>query len=159
MERIGSSAYDLSAFQTKQSSVVKPNLQVIERTKQSTLNKGLSVTTVLFAVFIIAMIAATLYSNALINELGNQISASNKEYATLVSENKKLNANLECKMSLKNVETFAKDDLGLAKMEAYQIKYVNMSPEDKIEYKKEEQQDKITDKLLNSVSALINEKK
>ncbi|MEF9983113.1 MAG: hypothetical protein RR710_01090 [Oscillospiraceae bacterium] len=149
-----SSAYDLSAFQTKQSSVVKPNLQVIGKSK-STSVKAISLGTMLLGLLIIGMLAATLYSNALINELGNEISTANKEYTTLISENRKLATNLECKVSLKNIETYAKENLGLSKIEPYQIEYVNMSPEDKIEYVKGEQEDKIAQKLISGVSQFI----
>ena len=147
-------AYDLSDYNERKINSESPDLRVIKgRNDKSSL--GMSFGTIVIALLLIGLIAATLYSNAVINELGNQINKANEEYSQLVSQNKKLTAVLESKVSLKNVENIAKDKLGLAKMEPYQIEYVNLLPEDKIEYIKDNKEEKITERILNSVNNFI----
>ena len=153
-------AYDLSQFETKSSSVNKSNLEVITNKKHINRNeRALGFGNAFLFLLIAGMIGAIIYSNALINELGTQVSQATKEYTTLLSENKRLTANLESKISLKNIETYAEEELGLSKMEEYQIQYINMAPEDKIEYVKNEADDNMTDKLLKSISGFISKEK
>ena len=153
MDAMKQRAYDLSDYEKEQYSS-DSELKVIKgRNKKS--SSGMSVGTIAVVLLLIGLIAATLYSNAVINELGNQINKANTEYAQLVSQNKKLTAVLESKVSLKNVESIASDKLGLAKMEPYQIEYVNLLPEDKIEYIKDNKEEKITEKIMKSVNSFI----
>ncbi len=122
------SAYDLSAFEKRKSHELKV-IKNEKHPKESILARS----GVFFLVaFLLIIVASTLYNNAIINELGNQIVELNQEYAELVGENKKMTAVLESKVSLKNVEEYAKENLGLAQMEQYQIEYINLLPNDKI---------------------------
>lgn len=147
-------AYDLSDYSERKFSGQGSDLRVIKG-KNDKSSLGMNFGTIAIALLLIGLIAATLYSNAVINELGNQINKANEEYTQLVSQNKKLTAVLESKVSLKNVENIAKDKLGLAKMEPYQIEYVNLLPEDKIEYIRDNKEEKISEKILNSVNHFI----
>ena len=150
------SAYDLSAYEKRKTADNTPELKVVKN-ENSKKEAFLNAKAFLLGVFVLVIVASTLYNNAIINELGNQILKANQDYAELIGENKKMTAILESKVSLKNVEEYAKENLGLSKMEQYQIEYVNLLPNDKIECIKENKEETISDKIFNRISRFFND--
>lgn len=50
----------------------------------------------------------------------------------LLAENERLQTSIESRMSLRNIEDIAKNELGLSELEPYQVTYVNRCGGDKI---------------------------
>ena len=134
-----SAAYDLSAYEPKPRrntpprTSPQPQVRVIskrspqELARPKALFKGFCV-----AALLASIIGMLLYSNAVLNELSNQIAAERSRQELLLSENNRLQASLESKMSLRSIEDVARTELGLSEMEPYQITYVNRCDGDKI---------------------------
>lgn len=154
---MGSVAYDLDHF------AVKPKLKVKKPTlvplpAQTARRKfqwaaALKITAALAVV--IAIVAVMLYNRAMLTELTVKINSANKELAEMQSENTRLQAELESKISLRNVEDYATQTLGLAKMDKYQIEYIDLNEGDKIELTP--QSPKLT--LIDRIKLAINNAK
>ena len=78
------------------------------------------------------MLSALLYGRIKVDELDRQISAAETKITTAQSENVRLNMQLDSMISLENVEEYARDNLGMVKMESYQIEYIDLSGTDKV---------------------------
>ena len=150
------SAYDLSAYEKVKQDNHQNELKVIRSKANKKENALLTFKSIAIGAFVIAVVAMSIYSNAIINELGNQILSANRDYAKLVGDNKKMTAVLESKVSLKNVEEYAKENLGLAQMEQYQIEYINLLPNDKIECIRYTKEENISDKIFNRISKFFS---
>ncbi len=83
----------------------------------------------LVAAFVVTM----LYSRAVLTELNQQIAAQTNALADAQSENTRLSAQLDAKVSLRNVEEYATQALGMVSIDKSQITYVDLSEGDKIE--------------------------
>ncbi|MBS7390431.1 MAG: hypothetical protein KIG33_08870, partial [Oscillospiraceae bacterium] len=84
------------------------------------------------SVFLLSMLSALLYGRIKVDELDRQISATETKITTAQSENVRLNMQLDSMISLKNVEEYAQTNLGMVKMESYQIEYIDLSGADKV---------------------------
>ena len=132
----GSAAYDLSRFEPSRRArqsrpklvVASPSVKARARARLAAALKTVAVLAVLAAV-----VVATLYSRAVLTELNCQISDSVEELRNLESEQTRLSAELESKISLRNVEEYATQTLGMAPLNKDQITYVNLSDGDRIE--------------------------
>lgn len=130
-----SAAYDLSRYEPKAAIPhQQPRLQVVEPRPAS--HRGLTGAEIFRGGLIIGVLALAmsmvLYSNAILTELSDQIYTENEKLTVMVSENQRMSAELEGKMSLRNIEDYAQSTMGLAKMEPYQVRYVNRCEGDKI---------------------------
>lgn len=83
------------------------------------------------AVFIFAVLCAVLHGKVESNALFNEIHDLESELKNLQSENITLAAEYESRTSLKNVEDYAENVLGLKKLDKSQIEYVDL-PEDRV---------------------------
>lgn len=152
---VQNTAYDLSRYEPK---VAKrqPRLRVVE--KPSPRN-GLAPTELfqagLVGAVMVAALCMVLYSNAILTELSDQISTSNEKLSVLTSENQRLSAVLEGKMSLRNIEDIAKNEMGLSKMEPYQVEYVNRCDGDKIVRTAESPSESILGKIANRLNSVL----
>lgn len=93
-------------------------------------------------VFIAALSAllvffCVIYGRVETNRMYQQISAQNQKLESIQSENVRLKSELESKMTLKNVEDYAVNVLGLQKLDNSQIKYVQTQTDDIIEIPEE----------------------
>lgn len=93
-------------------------------------------------VFIAALSAllvffCVIYGRVETNRMYQQISAENQKLEVAQSENVRLKSELESKMTLKNVEDYAVNVLGLQKLDNSQIKYVQTQTDDIIEIPEE----------------------
>ena len=77
-------------------------------------------------------VGVLLYSNAVLTELSDQVAEATERHELLLDENERLQTSIESRMSLRNIEDVAKNELGLAELEPYQVTYVNRSAGDKI---------------------------
>lgn len=150
--------FDFSAFEPKQSSFErnaarkldtapkrnisynkKPDMKLIERPRKSLMQaksemkhgNARALTILGVAVVLLVMISALLYGRIKVDELDRQIQRKNNELKAAQSENVRLNTTLDSMISLKNVEEYAQNNLGMVKMDNHQIEYIDLSGEDK----------------------------
>lgn len=83
------------------------------------------------AFFVMAVLCAILYGKVETNTLFGEISGLESDLKDLQSENITLAAEYEARTSLKNVEDYAENVLGLKKLDKAQIEYVDL-PSDKV---------------------------
>ncbi len=157
----GSTAYDFEKFETKQRAqvrkprltVTRPNHKVKVRAKIAATLKLLATVAVLAGVVI-----SMLYSRALLTELNAKISRQNALLDEYKSESTRLSAELESKISLRNVEDYATQTLGMYAVDKGQVTYVNLCDGDKIELTSESPKQTLLDRIrlsINNVQAYI----
>lgn len=90
-----------------------------------------------------------IYGRVETNRMYRQISEQNKLLEIAQSENVRMKSELEGRMTLKNVEEYAENVLGLQKLDNSQIKYVETQTDDIVEIPKENKNlfTKIVDKF------------
>ncbi len=72
------------------------------------------------------------------SKMYREISSANKNLESVQSENVRLQSELESKMTLKNVEEYAEEVLGLQKLNNSQIMYVETQTDDVVEIPEDE---------------------
>lgn len=96
-------------------------------------NKGFNISVILCALFIVGLLSAKLYSDVQLNELTDKASKMKKELETLKSEEIRINVLLEKRTDLREIERKATEELGLKKIEKYQVEYISLPSKDKAE--------------------------
>ncbi len=129
-------AYDLSIYEPREAGVKaqqqpRPDLRVLPRPRRRVSILSRLITTVII-VMVLGSIALVLYQNVQLNELSGEITMANLRYQAYESEYQRMSSLVEGKISLRNVEAIAKERLGLAKMDSYQVEYVDRCDGDKI---------------------------
>jgi cell division protein FtsL len=127
-------AYDFQRFEQTQKKVQskpKPQSQIKVVPKTAAQISPAKIIVVLLMV--LSVTAAILYSQVVLTQGNDQINAMNKKIEELDSETVRKSAELDAKMSLKNIEEYATSKLGLVKLEASQVQYVNLSNDNKFE--------------------------
>lgn len=131
----GSEAYDLSLFEERPAKVVplKPNkkMQKAQERKnamQSLLN---TLATLLVAASVIAVMGIMITSRVRLTEMDSIISQKQQQLVVLQSENTRLTDELASKTSIKSVEEYASNTLGMQKIEPSQIEYIQAASGDK----------------------------
>lgn len=94
-------------------------------------NKGFNISVILCALLIVGLLSAKLYSDVQLNELTDKASKMKKELETLKSEEIRINVLLEKRTDLREIERKATEDLGLKKIEKYQVEYISLPSKDK----------------------------
>ena len=149
--------FDFSAFEPKQSSYErnaarkldtapkrkpaenKPDMKLVKKPKRTYAQArsdmkraGLHTAKIItISLVLLAMMSALLYGRMKVDELDRQIQSKKTELSVAQSENVRLSMKLDSLISLKNVEEYAQNNLGMVKMESHQIEYIDMSGEDK----------------------------
>lgn len=135
MQSSSARAYDLSAYQETRkvqeaTAYARPQLTV-RTTRQS--KKGVSPLRLLCcAVLLIALVAVAICNQVAMVEKGHQLHLAQQELAALQNQAAILETRLESTASTKTIEEKAAQ-LGMGKAEPYQINYVQMVGQDKIE--------------------------
>ncbi|MDD2955693.1 MAG: hypothetical protein PHD67_05190 [Oscillospiraceae bacterium] len=144
-------AYDLSRYEAK---TEKPKVQVVSRAEPVRSVMGVRpITALLCMCLVVASIAALLYSNAKLTEVGDSLNAASARLEELQAEEQRLNTELEFKLSNKNVEEIASRQLGLAKLEKYQVDYIDMSSEDVVTLRQEKTEN-VWDQIGNVIAKI-----
>lgn len=125
---------------TKVPSAEKPKMELVSKPKKTGaqlkremhLGALQSAKIIAISVFLLAMLSGLLYGRMKVDELDRQISSVQTKISTAQSENVRLNMKLDSMISLENVEQYAQENLGMVKMESYQIEYIDLSGNDKI---------------------------
>ena len=130
-----STAYDLSIYEPKpkRPQEEKPRVKVVaEHSKEELARPKMAAKAVFLVALMTVSLCLLLYSNAVLTELSDQVAEATERHELLLDENEWLQTSIESRMSLRNIEDVAKNELGLAELEPYQVTYVNRSAGDKI---------------------------
>ena len=112
-------AYDLERFEQ--------TTPVITRSPKKEQKQGLSIQPLkilILAVLFVAVASTVLYGRVMISELNTKINEVEHDLEILSSESVRLNAELENKMSLSDVEQVAIFQYGMVKPDNSQVSYV-----------------------------------
>lgn len=123
--------------------------------KVTTKRKYLSPFTVLASLACVALAGVLICSYISLNELTISADRKTKECNELVSANEHLEAELERKYSITNIEQIATQELGMVKIQDYQINTVNLADSDSVEISKEKKDDTVFDGIVASFNILL----
>ncbi len=82
-----------------------------------------------------------LYSHIALNEVSNDLLSAKSELTRLEGEARALQVAIEQKNSLDEIERIATEELGMVKIENYQIQTINLLTDDTVEIIKDEPKD------------------
>ncbi|MGN1412576.1 MAG: hypothetical protein ACI4WH_08755 [Oscillospiraceae bacterium] len=102
---------------------------------KKTSNVGIIVCSIIVTILLFLLI----YGKVQVSVLYNQIASEKSTVDILQSENVRMQTEIEANMSLKNVESYAENVLGLKKLEKSQITYIQIQNEDSVEVVETEQ--------------------
>lgn len=130
-------AYDLSKFEPNSESKThhsRPKLLPKRiRDGMSTIRPAEAAKLIAVCLVIMLALVGMMVGNIKVAQLDENVSAAQKKLDTAKSEQVRLSAELESRMSLQKVENYAVNNLGLIKINPYQIQYVNITNKDKVE--------------------------
>lgn len=87
---------------------------------------------VVIALCLLSMFAMLLYSRLRADEITREIDRTNAMLTQAQGENVRLNMAIDSMISLEKVEDYAKNTLGMTKVEGYQIEYIDLSGTDEV---------------------------
>ena len=127
---VSSLAYDLSMYAPKPDRQKKPGRQRLKMVKR----KPRAFTPRVVAAFglVVCMISLIVYNQALLNEVSGDISRLNRELAIMENEAMRYASLLESTVSMRAVAQQAEDELGMARLDQFQIKYVYLYDQDQV---------------------------
>ena len=107
-----------------------PELRVVE-------NRNVGANAVMLrgaAIFVVVLgiVCAILYNNMILTELTSQIEDAEAQFEVLKNENRLMQVALEGKTSLRAVQETAENELGMAKVESYQVQYIDLGEGDRV---------------------------
>ncbi len=133
-------AYDLSVYEPKSNVVpkVQPKAEPKAKPRIEIRRNTIALPQNLFTIFLTAAVVfavmfALLYGKVETNRLFGEITTLESQLSELESDNASLAAEYESKTSLKSVEEYAQNVLGLEKLDKSQIEYVEVEGDTVIE--------------------------
>lgn len=126
--------YDYVTIEEPQK-VVKKN----KHHKRNTNKKASNLSIIVCSIIVTILLFLLIYGKVQVSALYTQIANEKSTVDTLQSENVRMQTEIEANMSLKNVETYAEDVLGLKKLDKSQITYIQIQNEDLVEVVETEQ--------------------
>ena len=93
---------------------------------------------VLIAVVFIAIGGYLLYSHIALNEVSSDLLAAKQQLTKLEGEAGNLQVSIDSKNSMGEIERIATEELGMVKIENYQIQTINLTTDDTVEIIKDE---------------------
>ncbi|MCI9235277.1 MAG: hypothetical protein HFG24_04775 [Anaerotruncus sp.] len=127
--------------------MTRPNRSVRARRRLATAMKVAAVIAIG-----VAVVVMMLYYRAVLTELTLQISSERTKLNEEISEGTRLAAELESKVSLRNVEEYATQKLGMAPLDKSQITYINLNEGDRVELTSESPRQTIADRIQLAIS-------
>ena len=101
--------------------------------RQNGAKKGSVISIIFVAVVAAVFLGAVVYTYDKRNTVYNQVAAKNEELTLVEAENVRLQSELESRMSAKNVEDYAENELGMRKIDSSQIKYIRIQTDDVVD--------------------------
>ena len=149
-----SSAYDLQSFERAPKVKQEPKLRVLKSKRKGTTVSAISARSVGTFMLVVMVMVLIIYNQTCLNEVTGEINAINKEIAELQSENTRLGSIIENKMSLFNIGEMAQE-MGMKKLDKYQIEYVSLYKENRIETAAQEQPDDLAKQVKMTFVTII----
>ncbi len=124
-------AYDISRYENvvpEKKAEAAPKISVKRRNVQEGSTPKLFVS----AVALCLLLCCVLYGNVETDSLYSQIADEKVRIDVLASENVRMKSEIEAKTSLKNIENFAENVLGLQKLDNSQKEYIEISNDNSV---------------------------
>lgn len=126
-------AYDLSLFEPREERPPRrKTMRVLPAPKSKRIGAAAAFRWAVVGLLAMVSLTALMMSHVQLTELGDEISTAKAKLNTAQSEQVRLNMLVESRMSLKNVEDYAVNKLGMQKIQSYQISYINLNNSDKV---------------------------
>ncbi len=135
-------AYNSSAApKMKPAPQKRPDLHLVEKTRktaaqvreQTATDTRRAIKIMFIAVAILMFMAITIYSRVQLDEINREIKSVEKKIELAESDAIRIENDLNSIISINNVEEFAENELGMVKVQDYQVVYVDLSAEDYVE--------------------------
>lgn len=116
----------------------RPQLELVQKTRmtarqlqqQTAAETRKTIKVMCVAMAILMFMALAIYSRVKLDEINREISSVEKKIELAQSDAVKLNNELNAIVSINNVEEYATNELGMTKVQDYQVYYIDMSSED-----------------------------
>ena len=149
-----SSAYKLTETTTYEDAVSKrrAQLKLVRNRKKRLIWSIVNIRSISIFMLVITVMSLIVYNQTCLNEVTGEINAINAMIKKMENENVRLSSTLESTVSLHDIAEQAQRELGLQKLDKYQIEYVSLYQENKIVITEEAPKDSFSTKL----SLMIN---
>lgn len=116
----------------------RPNLELVQKTRQTaaqvrqqtTADTKRIIKVMFIAVTILMFMAIAIYSRVQLDEINREIKRVENKIELAESDSIRINNELNSIISINNVEDYAMNELGMVKVQDYQVVYVDLSAED-----------------------------
>lgn len=116
----------------------KPQLELVKNTRltaaqvrqQTAAETRKAIKVMCVAMAVLMFMALAIYSRVKLDEINREISSVEKKIELAQSDAIKLNNELNAIVSINNVEEYATNELGMSKIQDYQVYYIDMSSQD-----------------------------
>jgi hypothetical protein len=126
--------------------LVKKTRRTAEQVRQQTAEDTKRIFTAMcIATAIFMFMAIAIFSRVQLDEINREISAVENKMELAKSDSIKINNELNAIVSINNVENYAANNLGMVKVQDYQVVYVDLSAEDYVA----KANGRETDKVIN----------
>ena len=154
-----SSAYDLQSFErAPQQQTERPQVRVVEAQKKGVVASLLHIKTIAPFFLVVIFLALEVYNKTCLHGITGEITALNNDNQALRSENTRLSSLIDNSMSLYNVAERAQE-MGMQKLDKYQIEYVSLYKENRIEVIESATEAGFFEQLKLSVNSAIRDLK
>ena len=157
MQSTSARAYDLSAYEEvrKPQATIQERPQLTVRTTRK-VKKGISVGRLFCCtVLLLTLVSLAIYNNVVTVEMSDQLAQAKVQLETLQDQGATLQTKLDSTASTKAIEEYASSQLGMGKVELYQITYLNTPSVDKIEVTEPTSDSAIVQSALNVYNDLL----
>jgi hypothetical protein len=131
-------AYDFSRFEPVEQNEEPEKKQKVpapvkKHLKKQSVKPATVVKWVFVSAFVMLSLASVMVGNIKITQLNDEITTTQESLNVLKSNQVSLDAKLEARMSMQKVEDYAVNKLGLVKVQPFQIEYIHLTDQDKVE--------------------------
>ncbi len=102
---------------------------------------GIRWSVLLCALVLVAIGGFMLYSHIALNEVSEDLLAAKAELADLEGDGVSLQVSIDAKNQMDEIERIATEELGMVKIESYQVQTINLLTDDTVEIIKDEPAD------------------
>lgn len=116
----------------------RPNLELVQKTRQTAAqvrqqtaaDTKRAIKIMFISIAILMFMAVAIYSRVQLDEINREIKSVENKIELAESDAIKINNELNAIVSINNVEDYAANQLGMVKVQDYQVVYVDLSAED-----------------------------
>ncbi len=116
----------------------RPNLELVQKTRQTAVQVRQQTATdtkravkiMFISIAILMFMAIAIYSRVQLDEINREIKRVENKIELAESDAIRINNELNAIVSINNVEDYAANQLGMVKVQDYQVVYVDLSSED-----------------------------